>query len=97
MRFQAGLFSYVFPGPDYEIESYRIQKINNVLDSEFVKKKNYSTIKADKLRKAVMASSVHTRNCARILASLFLGSFGMVIIVKAMRVRNRLYEKRGKY
>ncbi|MBP1747997.1 MAG: hypothetical protein H6Q52_536 [Deltaproteobacteria bacterium] len=94
LRFQAGLFNYFLSGHDYEIELYRIQNINNVLDEEFTKNNNYSTIKTDILKEAVRTSSTHTRNSTRILVFIFLGSVGLLIVCTVIRARNRLYEKR---
>lgn len=94
LRFQAELFSRLFPGTDYEVESYRIQSIKNALDAEFAKKNSYPAIRKDMLKKAVRASSVHTRDRTRILVSILLGSFGLIMIGTVMRVRGRLYETR---
>ncbi len=94
LYFQAHLFSHVFVSEDYETESCQIQNIRNALDAEFIKRNNYSSIKAETLRKIVRSSSAHTRNCTRVLVSVFLGSFGLLITGMVVRARNRLYETR---
>lgn len=77
LRFQASLLSYCFSGSDYGIELNRIQNIKNVLDEEFAKTNSYSTIKTDIFRRSVQISSLHTKNCMRILVCIFLGSLGL--------------------
>lgn len=92
LNFQAHFFSHIFPSPEYETESYKIQGIRDTLDAQLTKRNNYSTINADVLRRIIRSSSEHTRNCARVLVSVFLGLLGLLLTGIVIRARNRLYE-----
>jgi hypothetical protein len=94
LHFQANLYARVFSRPDYETEAYRIRTIRNALDAEFAKRGSYEAVGPDVLRKAVASSSAHTQKRTHILASIFLGSFGLIITGAAMRARRRLYRTR---
>ena len=94
IEFQAHLYARVLSRSDYEMEFYRIRAIRDALDAEFVKRGSYTAIRSDMLRQAVVVSSVRTGRCTRILACIFLGSFGSIITGVVMRARGRLYRTR---
>jgi hypothetical protein len=93
LSIEARLCAYLFRGPDLEEESRRIDHLRDALDNEFAKRKNYSTIDTDKVKKAIIAYSVRTCRYTHIILSVMLGLFGSFIILTAMRARNRLYEQ----
>lgn len=95
LSFQANLYSHIFAGPEYDAELSRMQKITNVLNTEFAKKDNYSTIRTSVLRDIVRSSSVHTRNRTCVLSSALLGLFGLLITGTTMKTRRRLYQTRN--
>ncbi|MBP1749957.1 MAG: hypothetical protein H6Q52_2496 [Deltaproteobacteria bacterium] len=94
LSIEGRLCAYLFPGPDLQAESHRIERIRDALDNEFAKRKDYSTINTGKVKKAITASSVRTRRYTHIIVSVILGLFGSSLIVTTMRARNRLYEER---